>query len=105
MTATEKTHATTLVMMKGSDTDATLEVIRASGQDVEIIDEGPYWKLYGREDIRVDLAEVAEELGSPITIAKWLVSMSSFVGYADATENSFTVRADRGDAIDRPPGG
>lgn len=96
-------HATTLVMMKGTDTDATLEVIRASGQEVTISDEGPYWKLYGQRDIHVDLAEVEEELGSPITMSKWLVSMTSFVGYADATETSFTVRAERGDAIDRDP--
>lgn len=94
-------HATTLVMMKGTDTDATLEAIRASGQDVTIEDEGPYWKLRGRGDIHVDLDEVAEELGAPITMSKWLVSMSSFVGYADTGEQHFTVRAERSDAIDR----
>jgi hypothetical protein len=101
VTAIEPDHATTLVLMKGTDSDATLEAIRASGQDVTIIDEGPYWKVYGRGDIHVDLSEVAEELGGPITLAKWLVSMTSFVGYADTTEDSFTVRAERGDAIDR----
>ena len=105
MTTEALGHATTLVMMKGSDTDATLEAIRASGQEVEIIDEGPYWKLYGRRDIHVDLAEVAEELGSPISMGKWLVSMSSFVGYVESTESSFTVRAERGGAIDRASGG
>lgn len=101
MTAGALDHATTLVMMKGSDTDATLESIRLSGQDVTIEDEGPYWKLWGRGDIHVDLAEVAEELGAPITMSRWLVSMSSFVGYADTGEHHFTVRAVRSDAIDR----
>ncbi|MGQ0468098.1 MAG: MmoB/DmpM family protein [Sporichthyaceae bacterium] len=94
-------HATTLVMMKGSDTDATLDAIRLSGQDVTIEDEGPYWKLHGRGDIHVDLAEVAEELGAPIPMSRWLVSMSSFVGYVDTGEAHFTVRASRSDAIDR----
>lgn len=95
-------HATTLVMMKGTDTDATLEAIRVSGQEVTIEDEGPYWKLRGRGDIHVDLAEVAEELGAPITMSKWLVSMSSFVGFAQTGESHFTVCANRAGAIDRP---
>lgn len=97
-------HATTLVMMKGSDTDATLEAIRLSGQDVVIEDEGPYWKLWGRGDIHVDLEEVAEELGAPIPMSRWLVSMSSFVGHADTGETHFTVRASRTEAVDRSVG-
>ncbi len=98
-------HATTLVLMKGTDTDATLEAIVASGQDVTIEDEGPFWKLHGRKDILVDLNDVGEELGAPITISKWLVSMSSFVGYAETSETHFAVRADRSDAVDRAPSG
>jgi hypothetical protein len=44
---------------------------------------------------------VEEELGTPITLAKWLVSMTSFVGYADTSDTHFAVRVDRGVAVDR----
>lgn len=94
-------HATTLVLMKGPEADATLAAIAASGQDVEVYDEGPYWKLNGKGDIHVDIQTVSEELGAPLTIGRWLVSMSSFVGYAETGESHFTVHAERGGAINR----
>jgi hypothetical protein len=90
---------TVLVLMKGSDADATIDALEASGQTVDIKDEGPYWKLRSQDDIVVEMAAVEEELGAPITLAKWLVTMTSFVGYADTSDRHFAVRVDRGDAV------
>ena len=96
-------HRTVLVLMKGADADATIDALATTGQDVEVSDEGPYWRLRSMSDIHVDMNAVGEELGSPVTLSKWLVSMTSFVGYADTGEDWFAVRAERGGAIDRVP--
>lgn len=104
-TTAEQDYRTVLVLAKGSDADATIDALRASGQEISVIDEGPYWKLQSRGDIHVDMAAVEDELGAPITLARWLVSMTSFVGYADKDETHFTVHADRGGAINHYPGG
>jgi hypothetical protein len=94
-----------MVLMKGSDADATIDALVAGGHGIDIADEGPYWKLQSRGDIQVDMAAVEEELGAPIDIGRWLVTMTSFVGYAEKNETQFTVHAERGDAINLYPGG
>lgn len=101
MTPTDQDFRTVLVLMKGTDADATLDAFETTGQDVVVTDEGPYWKVRGRGDIHVDMAAVEDELGAPINLAKWLVTMTSFVGYADTGESHFTVRAERGEAVNR----
>jgi hypothetical protein len=101
MTPTDQGFRTVLVLMKGSAADATIDALESSGQDVVITDEGPYWKIQGRGDIVVDMAAVEAELGAPITLANWLVTMTSFVGYADKSETQFTVHAERGAAVNR----
>jgi hypothetical protein len=97
--AADNDYRTVLVLMKGTDADATIDALEASGQNINVKDEGPYWKLRSNEDIYVDMEAVEEELGTPITLAKWLVTMTSFVGYADTGETHFAVRVDRGDAV------
>jgi len=99
--AADNDYKTVLVLMKGTDADATIDAILGSGQDVDVADEGPYWKLRGRGDIRVDLAEVRTELGGPLTMAKWLVSMTSFVGNVETTADEFIVRTQDGAGIRR----
>jgi len=96
-------HRTVLVLMKGGDADATIDALATSGQDIEVSDEGPYWRLRSMSDIYVDMNAVADELGAPVTLSKWLVGMTSFVGYADTGEDWFAVRVERGGAIDRAP--
>jgi len=105
VTTTDSGYRTVLVLMKGTHADATIDALTAGGQDIDITDEGPYWKLQSKDDICVDLAAVEAELGAPITLAKWLVTMTSFVGYADKDDTHFTVHADRGSAINHYPGG
>lgn len=99
--APDNDFRTVLVLMKGTDADATIDALEASGQEIDVVDEGPYWKLRSQEDIYVDMKAVEEELGTPITLAKWLVTMTSFVGYADTSDTHFAVRVDRGVAVDR----
>jgi hypothetical protein len=83
---------TVLVLMKGTDADATIDALVCSGQQVEVDDEGPYWKLRSAGDIVVDMQAVEEELGRPITVATWLVSLSTYVGFVDKSDTQFAVR-------------
>ena len=99
--AADNDFTTVLVLMKGSDADATIDAILDSGQDIDVADEGPYWKLRGRGDICVDLNDVEVELGGPISMAKWLVSMTSFVGNVETTADRFIVRTQNGAGIQR----
>jgi hypothetical protein len=99
--AADNDFRTVLVLMKGSDADATIDAILGSGQDVDVKDEGPYWKLRGRGDIRVELDEVSAELGAPLSMAKWLVTMTSFVGNVETTPNQFIVHTQDGAGIQR----
>jgi hypothetical protein len=103
--ATQNEFRTVLVLMKGPDADATIDALANSDQEIDVQDEGPYWKLQSRGDICVDMADVEAELGAPITLAKWLVTMTSFVGYADKDDTHFTVHAERGGAVNHYPGG
>ena len=103
-TASDKDYRTVLVLMKGTDADATLDALEGSGQDINVKDEGPYWKLRSTGDIFVDMAAVEEELGEPITLGKWLVTMTSFVGYAEKSDTHFAVRAERGVAVEESAG-
>jgi hypothetical protein len=98
-TAPDNDYRVVLVLMKGTDADATIDALESSGQEIDVKDEGPYWKLRSNDDIVVQMDAVEEELGAPISLAKWLVSMTSFVGYADTSDSHFAVRVDRGDAV------
>jgi hypothetical protein len=104
---TEEHYRTVLVLMKGPDADATIDALENSGQVIDVKDEGPYWKLQSHDDIHVDMAAVEAELGAPITLAKWLATMTSFVGYADRDKDDmrFSVHADRSGAVNHYPGG
>ena len=61
--AADNDYKTVLVLMKGTDADATIDALEASGQTINVKDEGPYWKLRSNDDIYVDMAAVEEELG------------------------------------------
>ncbi|HZE67001.1 MAG TPA: MmoB/DmpM family protein [Sporichthyaceae bacterium] len=97
-------YRTVLVLMKGTDADATLDALEGSGQNINVSDEGPFWKLRSTGDIYVDMAAVEEELGGPITMGKWLGTMTSFVGFAEKSDSHFAVRAERGVAVEQSGG-
>lgn len=86
---------TALVLMKSSETTATIAALRAGpgGDNLTFRDEGPFWKINAPGDIHVSMAEVEEELGEPISLSQWLVTMSSFVGKVATGEDWFTVRS------------
>jgi hypothetical protein len=82
-------HRTALVLIKSPAADATIDSLADSG--ITIHDGGTYWKLESHDDIRVDMAAVQDELGEPINVGKWLVTMSSYVGRVETGDDYFLV--------------
>jgi hypothetical protein len=92
-------HRTALVLMKGVEADATIDSLLdgPGGGDLIVRDDGPFWKIMSQGDIHVSMDAVSSELGAPITLSRWLASMSGFVGQVDTGEDHFTVAVARGD--------
>ena len=92
MTAPAKDgHRTVLVLMKSPEADATIDALGESDPAVTAVDMGSYWKLTSPGDIRVDMDAVAAELGEPLTLSRWLVIMSSYVGRIETGDDYLTV--------------
>lgn len=83
-----------LCLMKSEESDATIEVLEERYPGVEVHDFGTYWKIEGDGELRVDMDEVAEALGRPITLSRWLVVMATFVGRAHAGGDHFLVTSE-----------
>lgn len=82
-------HRTALVLIKSPAADATIDSLAGSG--ITVIDGGTFWKLESQDEIRVEMAAVEDELGEPINLSKWLVTMSSYVGRVDTGADYFSV--------------
>lgn len=82
-------HRTALVLIKSPAADATIETLVDTG--VTVHDGGTYWKIESQDEIRVEMAAVEDELGEPINVGKWLVTMSSYVGRVETGVDYFSV--------------
>jgi hypothetical protein len=83
-----------LGLIKSEEADATIEVLEERYPDVQAHDFGTYWKIEGDGELRVDMHEVAEALGRPISLSQWLVVMATFVGRAHAGGDHFLVTSE-----------
>lgn len=94
MTAPQESHRVAIVLMKGPEGDATVDVLRADQPQVHVQDQGTYWLVSGQNEITIDLKRVSEELGEEISLPEWLVVMSSFVGRAVTEPDMFRVTSE-----------
>jgi hypothetical protein len=83
-----------VVLMKSPEADATLDVVRTDSPELSISDHTSYWVIEGLDTISIDLGRVAEELGEPISMSQWLVTMSSYVGRISSDDSHFVVTSD-----------
>lgn len=83
-----------IVLMKGDEADATLDVLRADHPQVRISDQGSYWHLQADGEIVIDIRRVGEELGEDLALSDWLVVMSTFVGRVVTDPWTFTVTSE-----------
>ena len=81
-------HRVALVLQKSPEADATIDALADS---VVVHDMGSYYKLTSGQDIRVEMGQVSDELGEPVSLSRWLVVMSSYVGRIETGEDYFTV--------------
>ena len=82
-----------IVLMKGDHADATIDVLEADQAGVRVHDHGTYYKLECDDEIFVDMGRVGQELGRPIALSQWLVTMVSFIGRAAPGADYFRVTA------------
>ena len=85
-----------LVLMQGSpEAQATLDVLVRDDPSRVIADHGTFWKITSPAGhIEVDLNEVAEELGTELSMPQWLVILSTYVGRVMTEPDKFTLTSD-----------
>lgn len=81
-----------LALMKSPTSIATIDVLEHDDPlGVTVVDHGTYWLVEANDEIRIDMERVSEELGEPVSLGQWLVTMSSFVGRAAPGADYFRV--------------
>jgi hypothetical protein len=80
-----------IVLMKGDYADATIDVLQDDQAGVRVHDHGTYYKIECDDEIHVDMGRVGQELGRPLALSKWLVTMVSFIGRAEPGADYFRV--------------
>ncbi|ART74428.1 monooxygenase (plasmid) [Mycobacterium dioxanotrophicus] len=83
-----------LVLMKSEEAQATVHYVNEECPQIRVQDRGTFFLLETEATIRIPLAEVEEYLGKPLTMARFLVSMSSYYGRAHVEDDAFVVSAD-----------
>ena len=83
-----------LVLMKSEEAKATVDYVAARCPQIHVKDHATFYLLETEGMIRIPLAEVEEYLGKPLTMARFLVCMSSYYGRAQVEDDAFIVTAD-----------
>ncbi len=85
-----------LVLMQGSpEAQATLDVLERDDPTLVIADHGTFWKITSPAGhIEVNLKDVAEELGTELSMSQWLVILSTYVGRVMTEPDKFTLTSD-----------
>lgn len=92
-----------IVLMKGEHANATIDVLEAEQAGVRVRDHGTYYKLECDDEIYVDMGRVGQELGRPLALSEWLVTLVSFIGRAAPGADYFRVTSQMTDLDDHPP--
>lgn len=83
-----------VVLMKSEEAEATVDYFTAKCPQVRIQDRGTFYLCETEGMIRIPLAEVEEYLGKPLTMARFLVVMSSYYGRAQVEDDAFIITSD-----------
>ncbi|GAB3231003.1 MmoB/DmpM family protein [Mycolicibacterium hippocampi] len=80
-----------VVLMKSEEAQAVVEYCRDCDPSITVTDCGTYFLLQSTGDIRIPLPEVAEYLGKPLGLSRFLVVMSTYYGRVQTTDDEFVV--------------
>jgi len=83
-----------VILMKSDEADAAVEYLRDERPDIRVEDRSTFYLLETEGTIRIPLAEVAEYLGRPMSMSKFLVTMSSYYGRAHTEDDAFVVTSE-----------
>jgi hypothetical protein len=72
-----------LALMKSTEGDAIVALMRRSGHPVTITDRGAYWMLEAPDEIAVDVEELSDEVGEDVSVEDILVTFTSYAGRAE----------------------
>ncbi len=86
-----KARSVLVVLMKGDEADATIDVIRRDQPAARIEDHGTFWQIGAQEELVINLARVGEELGREIDLGQWLTIMTTYVGRIDVEDGIFRI--------------
>lgn len=78
-------------LMAGPDAEAAVQHVREAYTDVSVSDRGNFYKIERAGQLGFDMAEISAIAGRDIAPDIFLVSMSSFYGRIDVSENRVDI--------------
>lgn len=92
--AVGETRSVVLALMKSDEIEIAVEWLRttyATDPTLKIADHGVYYRIDAEEGFTFDLDEIAELVGRPYSVYDFLVNVSTTVGRAYLTGNTFAI--------------
>jgi hypothetical protein len=81
-------------LMGSEETRAALELVRSTMPDARIVDHDCFYKIERERLLEFDMARLGELIGRPITVAEFLVHMSSYYGRIVINDGILQIHSD-----------
>lgn len=81
-------------LMGSEETRAALELVRSTMPDARITDHDCFYKIERERLLELDMARLGELIGRPITVAEFLVNMSSYYGRIVINDGLLQIHSD-----------
>jgi methane monooxygenase regulatory protein B len=97
VTAVHESRGVVLALMKADEIEIAVEWLRtayAENPTLKIEDHGVYYRIDCEERFTFELDEIEELIGRPYSVYDFLVNVSTTVGRAYVSGNSFTITTD-----------
>lgn len=83
--------------MKTDEIEVAIEWLREAYADdptLKIEDHGVYYRIDGEEGFTFDLDDIQDLIGRPYSVYDFLVNVSTTIGRAYVSDNTFTITTD-----------
>jgi propane monooxygenase coupling protein len=81
-------------LMGSEETRAAIELVRSTMPDARITDHDCFYKIERERLLELDMARLGELIGRPITVAEFLVHMSSYYGRIVINDGILQIHSD-----------
>jgi hypothetical protein len=92
--AIQESRGVVLALMKADEIEIAVEWLReayAGNPTLKIEDHGVYYRIDCEEGFTFDLDEIQELIGRPYSVYNFLVNVSTTIGRAYVSGNTFTI--------------